>query len=229
MNKKSTQVFCNGEEVMTVGGTQAEYVVDIWSGNHPFFLGKSTAIMTNAGRVSRFGDRFGDLGALSEVETIDDVKAAYMLSWRLGLKANALYRDGSKLSQPLSSLMADDLFSKLDEAAGWLTWLFVRPTEFDEKSWSKAMVKGRAADRVLDEVIAALEGDDFSDAGRIEQIVLGVGDALSEALDARVMSQAPVRVALTGGGAGIPLWQAMTLLGRDECLARLRAARAQLG
>merc|ERR1719440_439303 len=66
---------CNGEEVMTVGGTQAEYVVDIWSGNHPFFLGKSTAIMTNAGRVSRFGDRFGDLGALSEVETIDDVKA----------------------------------------------------------------------------------------------------------------------------------------------------------
>ena len=45
---------------MTVGGTQAEYVVDIWSGNHPFFLGKSTAIMTNAGRVSKFGDRFGD-------------------------------------------------------------------------------------------------------------------------------------------------------------------------
>ena len=36
------------------------------------------------------------------------------------------------------------------------------------------MVKGRAADRVLDEVIAALDGDDFSDAGRIEQVVLGV-------------------------------------------------------
>jgi ribonucleoside-diphosphate reductase alpha chain len=32
-----------------------------------------------------------------------------MLSWRLGLKANALYRDGSKLSQPLQSqLIADD-------------------------------------------------------------------------------------------------------------------------
>jgi len=46
---------------------------------------------------------------------IDDVKSAYMLSWRLGLKANALYRDGSKLSQPLSSLMAADLFAALDE------------------------------------------------------------------------------------------------------------------
>ena len=36
--------------------------------------------------------------------TIDDVKNAYMLSWQLMLKANALYRDGSKLSQPLNSV-----------------------------------------------------------------------------------------------------------------------------
>jgi ribonucleoside-diphosphate reductase alpha chain len=34
---------------------------------------------------------------------VEDCRAAYELSWRLGLKANALYRDGSKLSQPLSS------------------------------------------------------------------------------------------------------------------------------
>ncbi|WP_083656254.1 vitamin B12-dependent ribonucleotide reductase [Mongoliimonas terrestris] len=41
--------------------------------------------------------------------TVDDCKEAYMLSWRLALKANALYRDGSKLSQPLNSqLLADD-------------------------------------------------------------------------------------------------------------------------
>jgi ribonucleoside-diphosphate reductase alpha chain len=35
--------------------------------------------------------------------TVEECKDAYMLSWRLGLKANALYRDGSKLSQPLSA------------------------------------------------------------------------------------------------------------------------------
>jgi ribonucleoside-diphosphate reductase alpha chain len=41
--------------------------------------------------------------------TVADCKEAYMLSWRLALKANALYRDGSKLSQPLQSqLLADD-------------------------------------------------------------------------------------------------------------------------
>jgi ribonucleoside-diphosphate reductase alpha chain len=41
--------------------------------------------------------------------TVADCKDAYMLAWRLGLKATALYRDGSKLSQPLaSSLFGDD-------------------------------------------------------------------------------------------------------------------------
>jgi ribonucleoside-diphosphate reductase alpha chain len=41
--------------------------------------------------------------------TVEDCKEAYMLSWRLALKANALYRDGSKLSQPLNAqLLADD-------------------------------------------------------------------------------------------------------------------------
>jgi ribonucleoside-diphosphate reductase alpha chain len=40
--------------------------------------------------------------------TVEDCKDAYMLSWRLGLKANALYRDGSKLSQPLSAQLIEN-------------------------------------------------------------------------------------------------------------------------
>jgi len=35
--------------------------------------------------------------------TVDDIAACYRLSWELGLKANALYRDGCKLSQPLNT------------------------------------------------------------------------------------------------------------------------------
>ena len=35
--------------------------------------------------------------------TVEDIKNAYFLSWKLCLKANALYRDGSKLSQALSN------------------------------------------------------------------------------------------------------------------------------
>jgi ribonucleoside-diphosphate reductase alpha chain len=37
--------------------------------------------------------------------TVEDCRKAYEMSWKLGLKANALYRDGSKLSQPLSALV----------------------------------------------------------------------------------------------------------------------------
>ncbi len=39
--------------------------------------------------------------------TVDDIRDAYMKSWKLMLKANALYRDGSKLSQPLASTAAE--------------------------------------------------------------------------------------------------------------------------
>jgi len=40
--------------------------------------------------------------------TIEETLAAYELSWSLGIKANALYRDGSKLSQPLASALVED-------------------------------------------------------------------------------------------------------------------------
>ncbi|GMG81102.1 vitamin B12-dependent ribonucleotide reductase [Paralimibaculum aggregatum] len=41
--------------------------------------------------------------------SVEDCTAAYLRSWRLGLKANALYRDGSKLSQPLAAQVLEEL------------------------------------------------------------------------------------------------------------------------
>ncbi len=35
--------------------------------------------------------------------TVEEIADSYLMSWTLGLKANAIYRDGSKLSQPLST------------------------------------------------------------------------------------------------------------------------------
>ncbi|MEX2631061.1 MAG: vitamin B12-dependent ribonucleotide reductase [Tistlia sp.] len=40
--------------------------------------------------------------------SVEDCKQAYLLSWKLGIKANALYRDGSKLSQPLAASLIDE-------------------------------------------------------------------------------------------------------------------------
>ncbi|MBM4157297.1 MAG: vitamin B12-dependent ribonucleotide reductase [Ignavibacteria bacterium] len=45
---------------------------------------------------------------------VDDVKRIYMLSWQCGLKANALYRDGSKLSQPLNTIALEQLIGEED-------------------------------------------------------------------------------------------------------------------
>ncbi|WP_137113659.1 vitamin B12-dependent ribonucleotide reductase [Mesorhizobium sp. GR13] len=48
--------------------------------------------------------------------TVEDCKEAYMLSWKLALKANALYRDGSKLSQPLNAALISDDDEDEDDA-----------------------------------------------------------------------------------------------------------------
>ncbi|MEO1534328.1 MAG: adenosylcobalamin-dependent ribonucleoside-diphosphate reductase [Planctomycetota bacterium] len=53
--------------------------------------------------------------------SVDDIKECYRLSWELGLKANALYRDGCKLSQPLSTksdvdIEDDEDIDAVDEA-----------------------------------------------------------------------------------------------------------------
>src|SRR5260370_21917945 len=61
-------------------------------------------------------------GAISKTSTmpneatVEDCKAAYLLSWKLGIKANALYRDGSKLSQPLNSQLIADEDEDADDA-----------------------------------------------------------------------------------------------------------------
>ncbi|HVZ24719.1 MAG TPA: vitamin B12-dependent ribonucleotide reductase, partial [Sediminibacterium sp.] len=48
--------------------------------------------------------------------TVAEIADCYMLSWQLGLKANALYRDGSKLSQPLSNKSDKKKKSEEDKA-----------------------------------------------------------------------------------------------------------------
>lgn len=43
--------------------------MDIWSGNHPFYQGVTSSVVTDEGRVNRFKRRFAGLESLSKVET----------------------------------------------------------------------------------------------------------------------------------------------------------------
>ena len=51
-------VYHNGEVVMTCGATVSELHIEVWSGSHPFFTGKST-LVDAAGRIEKFQKKFG--------------------------------------------------------------------------------------------------------------------------------------------------------------------------
>ncbi|HEX2761555.1 MAG TPA: hypothetical protein VHM27_13615, partial [Rhizomicrobium sp.] len=73
---------------------------------------------------------------------VKDCGEAYMLSWKLGLKANALYRDGSKLSQPLAS----QVFAFTDEEEDDLA------PEAPRAPAQQTVVTERIVERVIEKV-----------------------------------------------------------------------------
>jgi ribonucleoside-diphosphate reductase alpha chain len=75
--------------------------------------------------------------------TVEDCKSAYLLSWKLALKANALYRDGSKLSQPLQSQLIADEDEEDEQDAG--------VSAFIEKPM--AARAGALAERIVERVV----------------------------------------------------------------------------
>jgi ribonucleoside-diphosphate reductase alpha chain len=55
---------------------------------------------------------------MPENATVDDITEAYIQAWKLGLKAVAIYRDGSKKAQPLSSMGSATAKSQKGDALG---------------------------------------------------------------------------------------------------------------
>lgn len=64
------KVYCSGELVITTGGTQQEYVVDVWSGNHPFYLGGRSAILLDADQAEKFKKKYGSLSKFMEIPVL---------------------------------------------------------------------------------------------------------------------------------------------------------------
>jgi ribonucleoside-diphosphate reductase alpha chain len=102
----------------------------------PFLKAEHLAVFDCANKCGKKGQRFihahGHIrmmgaaqpfisGAISKTinlpheAVVEEIADSYLLSWQLGLKACALYRDGSKLSQPLSN--KSDKKKKADEKA----------------------------------------------------------------------------------------------------------------
>lgn len=83
---EDAKVYCNGELVMTTGGTQNEYVVDVWSGNHPFYQGNKSALLLDADRVEKFRQRYGGFSNIQEIPTLLTGEIVFEKKRKGGLK-----------------------------------------------------------------------------------------------------------------------------------------------
>src|SRR6187431_2191318 len=98
--------------------------------------------------------------------TVEDCKSAYLLSWKLALKANALYRDGSKLSQPLNSqLISDD-----DEEDDAVEAFLERPAAARATALAEKMVE-----KVVERIVVMRERERMPDRrkGYTQKAVVG--------------------------------------------------------
>jgi ribonucleoside-diphosphate reductase alpha chain len=124
----SANTYCCG--AMTLEGTphlKSEHLAVFDCANPCGRLGKRCLSVNSHIRMMAAAQPF-ITGAISKTinmpnaATVEECKDAYMLSWKLGVKATALYRDGSKLSQPLAS----NLFGDDDEAEDKAAELFAQ-------------------------------------------------------------------------------------------------------
>ena len=120
----------------------------------------------------------------------------------------------------------------LTEVEPMIAFLLDEPLAVDEDSWTKAMVKGKAAPEMLDATVTALAAVDPWQAepirAAIEAAAVAIGLVNAEGHAQLSKAQGPVRVATTGRSVGPPLFESLEALGRERTMARLRAARARL-
>ncbi len=113
----------------------------------------------------------------------------------------------------------------LSEVPGYVDFVFNADPIIDDDSWQKVMVKGaELAAAVLDHALAGFADCDWTAAG-LEASLFSYAEQ-NEISKGKV--QAPVRVSVTGRSVGPPLFESLEVLGRDETLRRLNAAKERL-
>jgi glutamyl-tRNA synthetase len=111
----------------------------------------------------------------------------------------------------------------LADIPAMVDFFFLADPAIDPDAWSKTMASEYAAD-VLDAMSEGLRGCEWGAEG-----IKAVLDAFTESRGLKLgKTQAPVRVAVTGRTVGPPLFESIEILGREETLRRIAAARSRL-
>jgi glutamyl-tRNA synthetase len=186
--------------------------------------------------VSRF-----DLSTVSKNPAIFDTKK---LEWMNGVYVRAMGdEDFADLTRPdletaLDRSLTEDEEQRfaailplvkertklLPEAAPQALFLFTSIDEYDEASWSKVMETPEAPIALDGAAVALGELDEWT-TETIDVALRGMLD-LNE-MSARKGLQ-PIRVAISGSTVSPPLFESIEILGKDETLSRIAAARSVL-
>jgi glutamyl-tRNA synthetase len=110
---------------------------------------------------------------------------------------------------------------RLDEIPEMTAFLFAERVEIDEKARTKVLEK-EGAGKALDAAVAKLQGVEPFETEWIEEALRQIPEELG--LKPRIVFQA-VRVATSGSTVSPPLFESLELLGREDALGRMSAAR----
>lgn len=105
---EANDIICGRQTIEGAPGLKHDHLVVFDTANRNGKIGKRYIHHTGHIRMMASAQPF-ITGAISKTinmpheATVEDIEESYELSWKLGLKSMALYRDGSKASQPLSS------------------------------------------------------------------------------------------------------------------------------
>jgi glutamyl-tRNA synthetase len=108
----------------------------------------------------------------------------------------------------------------LGEVPELVEFLFTEAAPVDEDSWQKAVVKDETAPSILAAALEAYATCEWT-VGELHRVTLGIAESMEKKLG---KAQAPIRVAVMGTSKGLPLFDSLEVLGRDETRRRIRAA-----
>ena len=114
--------------------------------------------------------------------------------------------------------------SVLSETADLVDFLFLEDAPDDPDSWQRAVAGDGAALGILTDALEAYRTCPW-DVESLHAVTLAIADGIGRKLG---KAQAPIRVAVMGRTRGLPLFDSLAVLGRDETCRRLTAALAHL-
>ncbi len=112
----------------------------------------------------------------------------------------------------------------LGEVPELVDFLFLADAPDDPDSWQKAIAGDEGAPQILAAALAAYEVCPW-DKDALHEVTLAIADAVERKLG---KAQAPIRVAVMGRTRGLPLFDSLAVLGREETCRRLAAALARV-